>query len=165
MGDEVGGRSGEAAPTSGRTQSPRRGSEHASAEASRLALGGSRAAHYQVVVHVDNDTLRSGVESGRSELTDGTRLSPETARRLSCDAGVVRVTRDGDGAILDVRRRTRTISPALRRALEIRDGGCRFPGCGSRFVEAHHVVHWADGGETSLTNCFLDVPCPPSPRA
>ncbi|MEX2526008.1 MAG: HNH endonuclease signature motif containing protein [Gemmatimonadota bacterium] len=52
-------------------------------------------------------------------------------------------------------RRTRTISPALRRALDIRDRGCRFPGCGLRFTDAHHVRHWADGGETSLGNCVL----------
>ncbi|HUF51684.1 MAG TPA: HNH endonuclease signature motif containing protein, partial [Longimicrobiales bacterium] len=47
------------------------------------------------------------------------------------------------------------IPPALRRALEVRDRGCRFPGCGLRFTDAHHVQHWADGGETSLSNCLL----------
>ncbi|MHB1191471.1 MAG: HNH endonuclease signature motif containing protein [Longimicrobiales bacterium] len=52
-------------------------------------------------------------------------------------------------------RRTRTIPPALRRALEARDRGCRFPGCGSRFTDAHHVTHWADGGATSLGNTVL----------
>lgn len=51
--------------------------------------------------------------------------------------------------------RTRTIPPALRRALEVRDRACRFPGCGLRFTDGHHVVHWADGGETSLRNCVL----------
>jgi len=57
--------------------------------------------------------------------------------------------------VLDVGRRSRTISPALRRALEARDRGCRFPGCGLRFTDAHHVEHWADGGETSLRNTVL----------
>jgi len=57
--------------------------------------------------------------------------------------------------VLDVGRRTRTIPPALRRALEARDRGCRFPGCGLRFTDAHHVKHWADGGETSLGNTLL----------
>ena len=57
--------------------------------------------------------------------------------------------------MLGVSRRTRTISPALRRALEARDRGCRFPGCGLRFTDAHHVRHWADGGETSLANLVL----------
>jgi hypothetical protein len=62
---------------------------------------------------------------------------------------------DEAGRILDVGRRTRAISPALRRALEHRDGGCRFPGCGIRFCDAHHVEHWADGGETKLDNLVL----------
>ena len=76
-------------------------------------------------------------------------------RRLACDASVVRVRHGRDGSILDVGRRTRTISPALRRTLEVRDRGCRFPGCGLRFTDAHHVTHWADGGETSLEGCLL----------
>jgi hypothetical protein len=54
-----------------------------------------------------------------------------------------------------VGRRTRTIPPALRRALEARDRGCRYPGCGSRFTDAHHVIPWAAGGDTSLGNCVL----------
>jgi hypothetical protein len=65
------------------------------------------------------------------------------------------MTHAPDGRILDVGRRTRTIPPALRRALEARDRGCRFPGCGFRFTDGHHVRHWADGGDTSLANCLL----------
>jgi hypothetical protein len=57
--------------------------------------------------------------------------------------------------VLDVGRRTRAISPGLRRALEHRDGGCRFPGCGRRWCDAHHVEAWADGGATSLDNILL----------
>jgi hypothetical protein len=57
--------------------------------------------------------------------------------------------------VLNVGRRTRTIPPALRRALEVRDGGCRHPGCGSRFTDTHHIEHWADGGETRLENLVL----------
>jgi hypothetical protein len=59
------------------------------------------------------------------------------------------------GSVLDLGRRSRTISPALRRALEFRDGGCRFPGCGLKFTEGHHIWHWADGGPTSLDNLVL----------
>jgi len=137
-------------------------------------ISGCRAERYQVVLHVDADTLSEDREPGRSELEDGTRVSAETSRRLACDAALIRVahgrsadsggaaTRDpvpGDparpGSILSVGRRTRTIPPALRRALDIRDRGCRFPGCGLRFTDAHHVKHWADGGETSLENCVL----------
>jgi hypothetical protein len=57
--------------------------------------------------------------------------------------------------VLDVGRKTRTIPPALRRALDARDRGCRFPACGLRFTDAHHIVHWADGGETTLGNTLL----------
>jgi hypothetical protein len=90
-----------------------------------------------------------------SELDDGTRVPRGTSRRLSCDATVVAVSRGPDGSVLDVGRKTRTIPWRLRRALEIRDCGCRFPGCGRRFTDGHHVRHWADGGETSLDNCVL----------
>jgi hypothetical protein len=67
----------------------------------------------------------------------------------------VEIAHAPSGSILDVGRRTRTIPPAIRRALEARDRGCRFPGCGSRFTDAHHVVHWADGGATKLDNLIL----------
>ncbi len=118
-------------------------------------ISGTRPERYQVVLHVDASTLRADGEPDRSHLSDGTRLSAETSRRLCCDAGVVRATRGPRGEVLDVGRRTRTVPPSLRRALEIRDGGCRFPGCGIRFTEAHHIVHWADGGETKLSNLVL----------
>ncbi len=91
----------------------------------------------------------------RSHLDDGTRVAAETSRRLSCDASRVQVTHGQGGSVLDVGRKTRTIPPALRRALDARDRGCRFPGCGLRFTDAHHVEHWADGGETKLDNTLL----------
>jgi hypothetical protein len=119
------------------------------------AISGARAERYQVLLHVDAGTLACDGEPGRSELEDGTRVSAETSRRLACDASVVEVRHDGDGRILDVGRRRRSIPPAIRRALEVRDRGCRFPGCGSRFCDAHHIVHWADGGETRLDNLVL----------
>jgi hypothetical protein len=118
-------------------------------------ISGTRAERYQVLLHVEAGTLEHDGEPGRSELEDGTRVSAETSRRLACDASAVEVRHDGDGRILDVGRRRRTIPPAIRRALEVRDRGCRFPGCGSRFCDAHHVVHWADGGETRLDNLAL----------
>jgi len=118
-------------------------------------ISGTRAARYQVVLHVDSETLSEHGEPGRSELEDGSRVSGEASRRISCDAGLVRITHAPDGSVLDVGRRTRTIPPALRRALEARDRGCRFPGCGLRFTDAHHVKHWADGGETNLANTAL----------
>jgi hypothetical protein len=120
-----------------------------------IPISGTRAERYQVVLHVEAETLSAEGDVARSELEDGTQLSAETSRRLSCDASVIRVTHDRAGSVLDVGRKTRTISPALRRALEVRDRGCRFPGCGLRFTDAHHVTHWADGGATSLGNCLL----------
>ncbi len=118
-------------------------------------LSGTRAERYQVLLYVDAETLTAAGELGRSELEDGTRVSAETSRRLACDASVVPI-RHGNGANdLNVGRKTRTVSPALRRALEARDRGCRFPSCGLRFTDAHHVKHWADGGETKLGNLVL----------
>jgi hypothetical protein len=124
-------------------------------DAHRPAVSGTRAGRCQVSLHVEASTLAATGNPGRSELEDGTRVSAATSRRVACDAAVVRVTHGPDGSVLDVGRRTRTIPPALRRALEVRDRGCRFPGCGSRFTDAHHVRHWADGGETSLSNTLL----------
>ena len=85
----------------------------------------------------------------------GIHVSAETARRLACDAATVSMRHGPAGEILDVGRRTRTISPALRRALQARDRRCRFPGCRHRRVDAHHIEHWADGGRTALGNLVL----------
>ena len=81
-------------------------------------------------------------------------VSAEKARRVACDAGRVRITHRSS-QILSVGRKTRTIPPPIRRALEFRDQGCRFPGCTSKHCDAHHIVHWADGGETKLSNLVL----------
>jgi hypothetical protein len=106
----------------------------------------------ELVVHVDADSLVAARLVERSELAGGPSLAPETVRRLGCDAAIVRIV-ERDGHPLTVGRRTRTIPPALRRALQSRDRGCRFPGCGHRrFLHAHHVQHWARGGATELGN-------------
>jgi hypothetical protein len=62
---------------------------------------------------------------------------------------------DENGQLLEIGARTRTIPPALRRALHHRDRGCRFPGCGVRFGQGHHLRHWAQGGPTTLSNLAL----------
>ena len=125
---------------------------------SALASGldpGTRGDRYQVVVHVDAEVLAPGGEGGSSWLADGTHVSAATSRRLACDSARVVMGHAADGRVLDIGRRTRAISPGLRRALEHRDGGCRFPGCGRKLCDAHHVEHWAAGGATSLANMVL----------
>jgi hypothetical protein len=113
--------------------------------------GGER---HQVVVHVDADSLGKDGGAGCA-LEDGPAIAPETARRLGCDASVVGIS-ERNGGTLRVGRKTRTIPAALRRALNARDRGCRFPGCENhRFVDAHHVRHWARGGEATLANLVL----------
>jgi hypothetical protein len=107
-------------------------------------------------LHVELDTLRADGDGAAGELEGSGSVSAETSRRLACDASVIPWLDDKDGEPLSVGRRTRTIPPAIHRALRRRDGGCRFPGCtASRFVDAHHVRHWADGGETRLDNLVL----------
>lgn len=106
----------------------------------------------EVVVHVDVETLNSDEIRHRSEVADGPALSPETVRRLGCDAAVVTMIERG-GKPLSVGRRTRAIPPALRRALRSRDRGCRFPGCThTQHLHAHHIQHWARGGHTEIGN-------------
>src|SRR5262249_34087093 len=85
----------------------------------------------------------------------GTHVPAETCRRLACDASRVVMRHDTDGNVTEIGARTRTIPPALRRALEHRDHGCRFPGCGARFTQGHHIRHWANGGPTTLSNLAL----------
>ena len=107
---------------------------------------------HQVVIHVSAETLQQRA-AGCCELEDGPSLAVETVRRLTCDASLVPIVEDEDGNPLNVGRKTRSISAPLRRALNSRDRGCRFPGCThKRYVDAHHIQHWADGGETSAEN-------------
>ena len=120
------------------------------------AVGSKQADRHQIMVHVERDTLRSDGERIRCEFERGHPLAVETARRLACDASRVDIEEDEVGHVLNIGRKTRTAPPAIRRALEVRDQGCRFPGCTQhRYVDAHHIHHWADGGETSLRNLVL----------
>ena len=90
---------------------------------------GTSGDRYQVVVHVDADVLRADANAGQSALEDddGIRVPAETSRRIACDASAVVMGHDRNGTVLDVGRKTRTISPAIRRALTTRDRRCRFP--------------------------------------
>jgi len=115
--------------------------------------GGDR---YKVHIHTDVETLRAEGAGAESELDGQGRVSAETSRRMACDCSVVHWHENTAGLALNIGRKSRSIPPATRRALQRRDGGCRFPGCAcTRFVDAHHVVHWADGGETNMDNLVL----------
>jgi hypothetical protein len=128
----------------------------------RLAEGYSASARgptgdrFMVHVHTDMATLKADGTGGEAELEGAGNIAAETARRVSCDAGVVHWLDQNNGEPLSIGRKSRTIPPAIRRALQRRDRGCRFLGCSNhRFVDAHHIVHWADGGETAVENLVL----------
>ncbi len=105
------------------------------------------------MVHIAHDALRDVPESTGASFEHGGKVAVETARRLGCDGSLLGVVKGAQGEPLAVGRRTRAVPPAIRRALRVRDGGCRFPGCDrSRHLHAHHIRHWADGGETALGN-------------
>lgn len=107
-----------------------------------------------VVVTVDLEALRG--RAGVAELADVGPITPGAARRLACDASVSRVIVGPGSRPLEAGRSTRVVPATIRRALWVRDRGCRFPGCGRPpgWCDAHHVVHWADGGTTgSRTSC------------
>ena len=97
------------------------------------------------------------IRRGQAALEEagGIHVSAATAQRLACDAATVGMQHGSDGQVLDVGRKTRTISPALRRALAARDRQCRFPGCQACRCDAHHIRHWAHGGTTALDNLVL----------
>ena len=134
--------------------------------ADRPSVGGERP-HLTITVDLGTLTGRPpdlepadvGVDRGSrvGELDHVGPVSERLIRRLACDASVMRVVMAGRSEPLDVGRRTPVVSPALRRAVIVRDRRCRFPGCErpSAWSEAHHVVHWADGGSTSLSNLVL----------
>ena len=180
------------APSFGQRQADALGAVAECALAGRLDRG-TGDDRYQVVLHVDADTLTHDVDvpAGTPRRVDGSRtdgcrskratagpcpgprrpaaalgqaaleeaggirVSAVTARRLACDAATVEMRHGAAGQPLDVGRKRRTISPALRRALAARDRHCRFPGCQARRCDAHHVRHWAHGGATALDNLVL----------
>ncbi|SCE74393.1 HNH endonuclease signature motif containing protein [Micromonospora chokoriensis] len=145
-------------PDDGRSPGQRR--HDALADVCRLALrtgdlpehGGDPA---QIVVTTTYDALTRQLGSGALDI--GLRLTPDTVRRLACDATILPAVLGSTSQVLDVGRQRRLVTGPLRRALVLRDGGCAFPGCDRppRWCAAHHIHHWANGGPTSLTNAVL----------
>ncbi len=101
--------------------------------------------------------LCSGRTGTTCELERTGPIPAETARRLACDAKVSRVITRGRSEPLDVGRAVRTVTPAQRKALAVRDRSCRFPGCDRppTWCDAHHIKHWLDRGRTDLDNLIL----------
>ena len=117
---------------------------------------GSTADRYQVVVHVTAETPNGEQRRSTAHLENGPHVSAVTSERIACDCSATVIKEDKTGEPLSIGRRSRTIPPPMRRALKARDGGCRFPGCTNhKFVDGHHIKHWANGGETSLDNLVL----------
>jgi 5-methylcytosine-specific restriction endonuclease McrA len=100
--------------------------------------------------------LANPAHPGRCHLDDGPAISPAAAQALACHATVSWMLHDHDGNLLDVGRRHRLATPALRRAVRERDKGrCQFPGCNSRRTDIHHIIAWAKGGKTRLRDLIL----------
>jgi hypothetical protein len=120
-------------------------------DAAAAAPAGTASA--ELVVHVDAGTLTGADTGGRCHLEGGPAISVDAARRLGCDATLVTVL-ERDGLPFDVGRSRRVVSGRMRRLLQLRDHGCRYPGCTvpAADTEGHHVVHWVDGGPTELAN-------------
>jgi len=123
-----------------------------------LVPPGARARPTLVVTVSYEELLCQGYAGG--VLASGQRIPAGELRRIACDAEVIPVVLGGRSEILDLGRSERWVTPALRQALVIRDGGCIFPGCGATAVEceAHHIVPWWAGGPTSLENLALVCP-------
>ncbi len=114
---------------------------------------------YELVMMTSPEQLQHAPGGVGGFLRDGTPVPHHIARMLACDCSRVDVTTNESGEILDVGRARRTIPAAIARALWLRDGGCRVPGCGRKYhLHAHHIEPWADGGKTSKSNLMLLCP-------
>jgi hypothetical protein len=124
-------------------------------DAGRLPQAGGERPHLSVLV--DLAVLRAEAGAAGATLAFAGPIAGETARRLACDAGITRIVTDGPSEILDVGRRTRTVPPALRRAVIARDRHCTAPGCDvpAEWCDVHHLVPWANGGPTTPGNLTL----------
>jgi hypothetical protein len=112
------------------------------------------------VLTADAPTLRREPGHAAADLSHAGPVCPDTARRITCDADVTIVTLDASGLPIDLGRTHRYFTTSQKRAIAVRDGGvCCWPGCDAPadWTEAHHKVHWIDGGLTDVSNGLL--PC------
>jgi hypothetical protein len=117
-------------------------------------------ADVELVVTVDLGILgHSGLDTcdARCELRDYGPIGRAVMERLACDARVARIVMAGKSRVLDLGRSTSVVSPALRKAVKLRDRHCQHPGCRvpAKWCDVHHIVHWTKGGPTDLDNLVL----------
>jgi hypothetical protein len=120
-----------------------------------LAEGSMRQPQIQVTSSVE--TLLGLAGAPAAEMEFSLPISAKTVERFACDCGVTRVLLGSESTVIDVGRSKRTVSGPARRALDARDGHCRWPGCErhAKKSAAHHLVHWIHGGSTDLDNLIL----------
>ena len=130
--------------------------EHYLETANKTSPHTSLSEKYQVLLHINANEAHIDHQINQGDIChveNNKFLSREVARQLACDTHMRVVLEDDDGKVLNIGRKSRTIPRAIAHALNIRDGGCRYPGCTQHFwTDAHHVRHWAAGGETKLEN-------------
>ena len=130
--------------------------EHYLETANKSSPHTSLSEKYQVLLHINANEAHMDHQINQGDIChveNNKFLSREVARQLACDTHMRVVLEDDDGKVLNIGRKSRTIPRAIAHALNIRDGGCRYPGCTQHFwTDAHHVRHWAAGGETKLEN-------------
>jgi hypothetical protein len=129
--------------------------KHQLADALVEAVSRNQQTHLQVTATVETLMGLAGAPAGETEL--GLPISSKTVERVACDCSVTRVLLSPESLVIDVGRSMRVISGSRRRALNARDGGCRWPGCERpvKWTQAHHIVHWTKGGGSEIENQVL----------
>ena len=120
-----------------------------------LPRHGVQRPHLQITTTLETLLQRCGTPAGDLEFS--LPISAKAVERLACDCSLTRVLLSADSQVIDVGRTTRKIPTATRRALGVRDRGCRWPGCdrSTAWTSGHHLTHWVKGGPTELGNLVL----------
>ena len=110
----------------------------------------------QLLVTVNLDDLRAGVNGPGGVTSSGMILDGATIARLACDCVTTRIMR-ASSVDVDVSAPTAEIPIAMRRAVIARDQHCRVEGCTRPgcWAEIHHIIEQVDGGEHRVTNLVM----------
>lgn len=124
-------------------------------DSGQVPQSASQRTHLQVTTTVETLRGLGGAPAGEMEFAG--LVAGRTVQRLACDSTITRVLVDAGSQVIDVGRSERVVPGATRRALNVRDGGCRWPGCDRppAWTSAHHVIHWGHSGPTDLPNLVL----------